>query len=130
MEEKVYQVYDGLINETIKQIYLASKEKNKIVLVKLNPKDKEHLFILRIALMARDIFNIPVHVEMNFFKWLMLNWRMRKGFNRVLRIKNFQDNGIVVPTLSDYIRSQGQETLGETFKLGDIYDTYYEGSLG
>ena len=56
-----------------------------------------------------------------------MNWKHRKGFNRVKKMKDNINNGISVPGLLDLMRPDGIQRIGEDFSFADIYEEYYEG---
>lgn len=121
--------YDGLVGLTMLNIYSLSKELGVIRLVNFDKKNKEHLFILRIALIAREMYGMPVEVEGNWWDIFCLNWKIRKGFNRIKRAHWANLSGIWVPDLLNFMRPDGKQRLGESFTFADIYNAYYEGSL-
>lgn len=127
MEEKIFREYDGLIGLTMYNITALSDER-KIILENFDRKNKEHLYFLRIALMARDIYNMPLFIKTSWFNIFLLNWKMRKSFNRVLRAKK-NEKGINVQEVLDFMRQDGKQRIGENFSFVDIYNNYYEGSL-
>ena len=69
--------YDEIINITMVNLYSLSKARNEIVLTNIDRKNKNHLYLLRIALIAKDAFNFPLKIKTGFWNWLCLNWRMR-----------------------------------------------------
>ena len=122
--------YDGLIGLTLLNLYSMSKELKTIRLFYFHPENKEHLFVLRVALIARDLYGFPVEVELSWFKTMLLNWKIRKGFSKVKRIKKNEYCGIWVSKFLEFMRPDGVQRLGKDFSFADIYETYYEGSCG
>jgi hypothetical protein len=57
-------------------------------------RDKEHLFILEAALMARDIFGFPIYIDgvRNFF---IVNWKIRKTHKSVKLLKRYEESGVI-----------------------------------
>ena len=134
LEDNVYREYDGLVGLTMLNIYSKSKDDKTIRLVGFDRKNKEHLFILRVALLARDIYQMPLEIEGSWWNIFCLNWKLRKGFRRVNRYKKpfgiYHFGVIFVPELLALMRPDGTARLGEDFSFADIYEVYYEGSCG
>lgn len=135
--QELMREYDGLIGLTLLNLWSISKEKRVIRLYHFDRKNKEHMFVLRVALMARDIYQYPIEVEGSWWSIACLNWKIRKGFKKVQRATYSVDEngktmyckgGIPVPELLDFMRPDGIRRCGESFTFSDIYETYYEGS--
>ena len=127
--EELYKLYDEIVNITLVNIYTMSKEKGEIILGHIDRKNKEHLYFLRVALIAKDLFNFPLKIKTNFWNWLCLNWRLRKLSRRVPMADEFE-NAIDADKILDFMKNALHEQLGEEFKFADIYDTYYGKELG
>lgn len=125
--------YDGLVGLTMLNIYSLSKENKTIRLYNFNFKNFEHLYLLRIALMARTVYDFDIEIEGSWWDVFKLNWKIRKGFEKVKRCKikigENDSNGINVPMILDFMRPDGIARLGKDFTFADIYHDYYEGSL-
>ena len=126
--EEEYRHYDELIATTLENIYEMSKD-GVIRLYCFNAKDKEHMCILRIALIARDLFQFPIEVDASWWDVVCLNWKLRKNFDKVKRfkVKLGKDalKGINVPMLIDKFHTMsGVHFGGVGFK--DVYEAYYE----
>lgn len=130
LSQAVMREYDGLVGLTLLNLYSMSRELSVIRLFGFNPKNKEHIYILRIALMARDIYHFPIEVELSGWKLFKLNWKLRKGFGRIHKIRRGEYCGIWVDKMLDFMRPDGIQRLGEDFSFADIYEAYYEGSCG
>lgn len=128
-EQEKLQHYDALINVTLTNIFTLSKRHRKIVLRNFNRKNKEHLFVFRVALMAREMFDLPLYLEDCTIDWIILNWRIRKKEKFVWLTTEYEGYAVDVPALLDFERKDGISNLGQDFTFGDIYDAYYEGSL-
>lgn len=138
IDQQTIREYDGLIGLTMLNLFSISKERKAIRLYHFDKKNKEHLYILRVALMARDIYNFPIEVEGSWWNIFYLNWKIKKGFDKVKRYKPiindtkeelYAKGGIPVPELLELMRPDGIKRLGENFTFADIYHQYYEGSL-
>jgi hypothetical protein len=126
--EEEYRHYDELIAMTLENIYGISKD-GVIRLYHFNAKDKEHMCILRIALIARDIFQFPIEVDASLWDVARLNWKLRKNFGKVKRFKVKLDKdapkGINVLMLIDKFHTISNYHFGGVdFK--DVYEAYYE----
>lgn len=131
LEDIVYREYDGLVGLTMLNIYSKSKDDKTIRLVGFDRKNKEHLFILRVALLVRDIYQMPLEIEGSWWNIFCLNWKLRKGFQKVNRYKSPYHFGVIfVPELLALMRPDGTARLGEDFSFADIYEAYYEGGCG
>lgn len=125
---ELYNKYDKIINITMVNLYTLSKDKNEIVLSNIDRKNKDHLYILRIAIIAKDIYNFPLKLHTSFWNWFCLNWRMRKLSRRVPREKG-EENLIDTAQLIDFMREPISEYMGVDFKFGDIYNAFYRKDL-
>ena len=127
--EDDYRNYDMIVSMTLKHIVDCGVGLGKIRLMNFCRKDKEHLFMLRMALMAGDLYHLPVEVECNWLDRLILNWKIRKSFEKIKKPPYFACTGVWVPIMLDAIRKEANEKLGIFADFGEIYDAYYEGSL-
>jgi hypothetical protein len=124
----LFREYDGLVGLTMLNLYTLSKDREKIRLINFNRKNPEHLYLLRVALMARDVYNKPVEVAGSWWDIFCLNWKIRKGFEKIKR-DEWGVFGIDTQEVLDFMRQDGINRLGESFTFADIYHQYYEGSL-
>lgn len=125
IEDDMYHKYDVIVSEMLTRIMNISSEKKVIRLLEFNRKDKNHLFVLRIALMARDLYQLPVEIDCGWWDRLILNWKIRKNFKKIGKVPVFCFNGVWVPHVLDLIKIK----TNFVFDFSDIYDLYYEGSL-
>lgn len=125
IEDELYRKYDIVVSEILAEIINLSAEKKTIRLLEFNRKDKNHLLVLRMALMARDIYHFPVEVDCNWWDRLILNWKIRKKFKKINKVPDLCLNGVWVPHVLDLIKIK----TNFVFDFSDIYDLYYEGSL-
>lgn len=126
--EELYKRYDEIINITLINIYSMSKTKGEIVLSPINRKNQNHLYLLRVALLAKDIFNFPLKIKSGFWNWLCLNWRMRKLSRRIPMADEFEDS-IDVDKLLDFMKKALTEQMGEDFEFANIYNAFYRKEL-
>lgn len=127
--QDVVRAYDELVGITMMNIYsIASRQDEQIVLYNFNRHNKECLYFLRVALLARDLYGMEVYVECSWRDWLALNWKARRGFARIKKNKGYA--GMDIFKVLDFMYSTARERCGSMFNFGMIYDTFYEGSLG
>lgn len=133
--EELLNKYDGIIQYCVYNIWEKSNYSEKIILTNIDRNNKEHLLILRLALIAKDIYNRPMYMKTGLWNWIVLNWRMRKLTMRVSRVKkdDVVHEFVDVNTLLEAIRQVVLEYLGEeyakNFSFADIYEAYYKGEL-
>ena len=125
--EEEYRHYDELIATTLENIYEMSD--GVIRLYRFDRKNKEHMCILRIALIARDLYQYPVEVDASWWEVMRLNHQLRKNFDKVkrfrVRLGKDAPKGINVPMLIDKFHIIGRQYFGGAdFKI--VYEAYYE----
>lgn len=128
-DEKTLKEYDGLIGLTLVNLFTLSKDCGAIRLDKFDRKNKEHLFFLRVALIARDVYQVPIEMSGSRWEILRLNWKIRKNFKKVKRVSSFYAGNFDVSAVLDFMRPDAIKRIGTDFSFADIYDAYYEGSL-
>ena len=121
---ELFDQYDEIINVIMVNLYSLSKEKGKIILSDLDKRNRDHLLILRVALIAKDVYNFPLFLNVNWWDALVLNWRMRKLSRRVPRAKEAEE-GVNVVTLLEFMYPPIKQHMGENFKFADIYGAFY-----
>lgn len=127
--EEEYRHYDGMVATTLEAIWELCSEHNVIRLYHFDRKNKEHMCILRIALMARDLYQYPVEVDASWWEVMCLNHQLRKNFDKVKRFKaklgKDAPKGINVPMLIDKFHIISRDHFGGAdFKV--VYEAYYE----
>ena len=128
-KDVLYNLYDQAINALMINIYTLTKDKREIVLSDINPKDKNHLLILRVALIAKDVYDFPLKIKTNFWNWLTLNWRMRKMSCHIPREKDQEEN-VNIEALIDFMTPALREVINEDFEFCHVYNAFYKGELG
>lgn len=126
--EELLNKYDEVINIIMVNLYTLSKNNERIVLSNLDRKNRDHLLILRVALMAKDIYNFPLSLRIGFWDSLILNWRMRKLSRRIPREKE-PGGAISIPELLEFMYPPVKEYLGEHFEFSHIYNAFYRKEL-
>ena len=129
-QEKIYHVYDMAVAKTLSELMNRSPYHNTIRLSGFDRKNKEHLFILRAALMIRDLYQVPVEVAVGWWDGVVINWRIHRFFGKIKIVNRFAPNHIWVPSLIGKIKSEVKAETGVCLHLDDVYDEYYEGSCG
>lgn len=127
--DELYNKYDEVINIIMVNLYTLSKDAKKIVLEGINRKNEDHLLVLRVALMAKDIYGFPLALDVGFWDSFVLNWRARKITRHIPREKDSKI-AISVPEMVNFMYDPIREYLGKNFKFADIYDAFYRKELG
>ena len=128
LEDQLYRIYDVTVAKTIDSLINRSPYHNTIRLAGFDKNDKEHLFILRAALMVRDLLQTPVELAIPWWDGVVINWKIRKGFNKVKIVNRFEPNSIWVPSLVGKIKAEIRNEYDVCIHLDSIYNNYYEGS--
>ena len=128
-KDEIYREYDQLIGLTMQEIIKASKDEGVIRLLNFNPLNKGHIYLLRIALFVRDIYDMPIELDCDSWDVFRINWKIRKGFSKVKKAHRFACKGVRSYALTEQIRNIGKEQIGEHFLLEDVYSVYYKGSI-
>lgn len=127
--EKDYRNYDGMVATALETIWELSSEDGVIRLYRFDRKNKEHMCILRIALMARDLYQYPVEVDGSWWEVLCLNHQLRKNFDKVkrfrLKVGENDNKSVNVPMMIDGFRAIANEHFG-CVNFKEIYEAYYE----
>ena len=132
MQQKTFheQEYDGLINLTLTNLYTIGKKDKIIYLYDFNRKNKEHLYILQVAMLARDIFGFELRLGCSWINMFIINMKIRKHFKKIKRIRYSDEyKGVKVQDILELMRPDAIARLGNYFTFSDIYTQYYEGSL-
>ena len=128
ISNEMYHKYDTVISNLLGKIMSDSRNDKVIRLFEFDRKDKAHLLVLRVAMIARDLLGYPIEVDGSRWDVFCLNWKIRKHFAKVKRYECLDmicelppEDGFCVPILVYHHK-------GEDFTLEDIYEAYYEGS--
>ena len=130
LEDELYRIYDAVITKTMKELINRSPYHDTIRLSGFDRKNQEHLFILRVALMVRDLYGTPVELAIPWWDGVVVNWKTRKGFNKIKIVNRFAPSSIWTPSLVGKIKSEIRNEHDVCIHLDNIYNTYYEGSCG
>ena len=130
LEDELYHIYDAVIAKTLVTLINRSPYHDTIRLAGFDRKNQEHLFILRVALMVRDLYQTPVELAIPWWDGIVINWKIRKGFKKIKIVNPFEPNHIWVPSLVGKIKAEIKSEHGICIYLDNIYNIYYEGSCG
>ena len=126
-EEETYRNYDSMIATALENIYEMSDD--TIRLYRFDRNNKDHMCVLRIALIARDLFQYPIEVDASWWDVFCLNWKLRKNFDKVKRFKlklgKDAPRGINVLMLVDKFNTISSTVFGGV-EFKEIYEAYYE----
>lgn len=129
IEENSYKIYDKVVAIILESLYESSIEEEVVRLHCFDYKNLEHLCILQIALMARDLFQFSIEVDAPWLEIICLNHKLHKNFDKIKRYKHKKyknEKGINVPALVFKCHLIIKEYSG-SFDLKDIYNAYYKG---
>ena len=128
-DQELLDNYDEIINITMINLYTLTKEKGTIIISDFDRKNKDHLFVIRVALMAKDVYGFPLKMRCGFWDWIILNWKMRK-LSRFIPRDNVSLPVVNITKLLEFMYPPIKEYMGENFKFEHIYNQFYEGDLG
>ena len=128
-DQELLDNYDEIINITMVNLYTLTKEKGTIIISDFDRKNKDHLFVIRVALMAKDVYGFPLKMHCGFWDWIILNWKMRKLSCFIPR-DNASLPVVNISKLLEFMYPPIKEYMGEKFKFEHIYNQFYKGDLG
>lgn len=128
-EDELYHIYDEAVSLTLSNLHSFSIPNQKIQLLSFDRRNIEHIYLLRIALMARDVFGLEIEIDAPWYDVWYINRKIKKGFRRIKKMAFSNDNAIPVHIVLNYMRDSFEARLGNKFSFGDVYHTYYEGSI-
>lgn len=127
--EELFDKYDEIINITMVNLYTLTKDKGEIIVSDFDRRNRDHLFVIRVALMAKDIYGFPLKMSCGFWDWIALNWKMRK-LSRFIPRDNRTLPVVNVKKLLEFMHPPIKEYMGENFEFKHIYNQFYKGDLG
>lgn len=127
-DQELLDNYDEIINITMVNLYTLTKEKGTIIISDFDRKNKDHLFVIRVALMAKDVYGFPLKMHCGFWDWIILNWKMRK-LSRFIPRDNVSLPVVNITKLLEFMYPPIKEYMGENFKFEHIYNQFYKGDL-
>lgn len=130
LDDKLYRIFDEAVGLTMSNLRQASASNGKIQLLSFNRANIEHLYMLQVALIARDLFDVEVEIDAPWFDVLKINWKIRKNFRKIKKMSFDAGNGIPTNVLLNSMRNDMKKYYQSgDFSFGDVYHAYYEGSL-
>lgn len=119
-KQELYQRYDIIINQLVRNMYFNAKKNNKIVLSRRNYYEGYHLFF-EIAKIVKNLDNtIELIVDCNIFKYIYLKLK-----NKNLNLKRNKDKLPCLDFTEEVQKIHRGFYLPETV-LEDIYEAYYK----
>ena len=128
LTEEIYRIYDTAVAKTMENLIDRSPYYDTIRLVGFDKKNKEHLFVLRVALIVRDLYHIPVEIGVHWWEGIAINWKIHKKFGKVKIVNRYATSSIWTPHFVEKIKLETNTEHNCQVRLDHIYDTYYEGS--
>lgn len=127
MENDIQVKYDSLCYATYANIQHKTKGAERIVFRNFDGKNKEHLFVLALAMACNGILGSrKVAIEGDTMVCLRLS-RFYKQVGGIAMAKKTEKIFVDVPEMLEFMRPHAQELCGADFSFGDIYDAYYSG---
>lgn len=125
-----YRKIDSICDIAITNIYTASKKDKKIVLSNIDVNNEDHMFLVNIGIIARDIFDWPIYFCGNIWNWFKLYRKTKKENRTYLRFlfplekkktKNIIDSEEFLKFMTPLLKTVEEENI----TYGDIYKIYY-----
>lgn len=125
MENDIRVKYDSLCYATMLNLRTLTSGADRIVLRNFDAKNKEHLFVVAVAMACWGILGErPIAADCGFFA----RWKLSRRYKDVSKIYSAKKEEAIfvdVEELLDYMRGTACELCGDDFRFGDIYDAYY-----
>ena len=119
--------YDEIINLLIQNVIAEQNRCGLIIIWCFNPDDEAHRLYFNAAAIVADFQKQPIYLDMKFFPYLKLRWKMRKRRNlRYLRwsaaykwqLEKATSVNILINHVCNYLQ------IDRSF-LNEINDEYY-----
>jgi hypothetical protein len=123
--DSYYVAYDHICYTALMGLYSRTKETDTILFAGFDWNNKEHRFLLHIALnFPSTLGEKQIAVDAS---WFVRRKIMRKTQRKVLFTPHGSTSVINVPEFLELLRPSAQKLFdGESFSFGDIYEVYYE----
>ena len=119
-KQELYQRYDIIINQLVRNMYFNAKKNNKIVLNRRNYYEGYRLFF-EIAKIVKNLDNtVELIVDCNIFKYIYLKLK-----NKNLNLKRNKEKLPCLDFTEEVQKIHRGWYLPETV-LEDIYEAYYK----
>lgn len=122
-----YHLADTIVSATIVNIVIKSRKKG-IYLDQYDENKPGYKYFLEIAKMTRDVYQLPLYVDMSFFKYWkfrLVDWKKNKGINR-FNSNKIEDNEIKVIDPDFYLTLMAEEFQVPLDYFDLIYEEYYK----
>lgn len=119
--------YNDICGKAFVNLYTFSKEGKNIYFKDLDLKNKEHLFLLHVAMGLSGIVEKPVVLNKSKLSvwWLNKKLHIRDDKAKILAVKDDEPNGINANEILSFMLPYAQSICGYDFNYGDIYDEFY-----
>ena len=125
MDKNKLKIYDDICGAAFVNIFTLTKDEEVIAIKGLNPKNKEHLFVLGVAKGLAGAFEKKVALDVSRFRLWKLNRKIDKDC-RLIRLDEKSVTKYVQPDeLLSFMREKAIEAYGKDFSFADIYKEYY-----
>lgn len=125
---EIEKKYNDICGKAFVNIFSLSKETECILFNRLDLKNKEHLFLLHVALGVSSVVEKQVCLDKSRFATKRLNRKLHikdKGF-KIISFKDTMENrGINPNEILEFMRPYAKQLCGEEFTFADIYDEFY-----
>ena len=124
-ENSLQNKYDKICSVAYVNLFTLTKEKDEIVFMPFNSKDKNHLFLLGVAKGLAGVQGKTIKVDVG----PIALWRLNRNIDKDCRIKRVgkeQVTNIINPdSVLEFMLPYAQSFCGEKFQFKDIYDEFY-----
>lgn len=120
--------YNELCAKAFINVYTFSCRAKRIYFKNLDLKNKNHLFLLHVALGLSGV--VEKSVALNKSKiavwWLNKKLHIRDKNARIISVKNSEPDGIDANEILSFMLPYAHESCGTSFEFGDIYNHFYK----
>ena len=122
---KLTNKYDEICGCAYVNIFTITKNTDIIGLSHFDPKNKEHLFVLHVAMGVSGVVHKKVAVGTNRIAIWKINKNIKNKESRIKKLKFNAWDTVDVPMLLEFMREYATNLCGEDFNFGMIYDEFY-----
>lgn len=120
-----YELYDRVVSYAFEHLYRITQKDDNLSIAPFNPRKKSHCFVLKIAMMVRNVWRPALVIKINKGWLTRRKWNRRQDLKIVTMTGADWEEGIVDPDeLIKDIIAYGKSIDG-SFDLDELYDTYY-----
>lgn len=120
-----YKTYDRVVSYAIERLYEIALKNDSMSIAPFNPRKKSHCFVLKIAVMIRNVWRPALIIKIN--KGWLTRHKWNKGQDLKIATMTGTDweEGVVDPDelVKDVVKFG--KSLDESFDLDELYKTYY-----